>query len=169
MAHAYAQPSPAHGRHRALNVDSPAEPRSGLGILFSTEPRQLCPTGRKRLYACSRTAWNGDKLLRGTAERETKTQVKSTRAFLVAYFINTGKKKDGKDMLLSLNGLLFLWRKTEYLNKLPDARSGNGSGGDLCAHRHLRHCPHPSPGVPTSGGRPREMGTTCENRTSWSP
>lgn len=131
MACVYAQPSPTHSRHHASNVESPAKPSRDLRILFNTEPRQLCLTGRKRFYACPRTAWNGEKLLNGTRKREMKTQVKSTHAFFIAYFINTGENKDRKDVLLSLNGLLFLQGKIEYLNELPDARCGDGSGRDL--------------------------------------
>lgn len=38
-----------------------------------------------------------------------ETQVKPTKAWgIIAQFVNSGKRKDGKDLVLSLKDLLFL-------------------------------------------------------------
>ena len=48
-------------------------------------------------------------LLKETRRREMEMQVKSTKALMIiAHFINSRKKKDRKDMVFSLNDLLFL-------------------------------------------------------------
>ena len=52
-------------------------------------------------------------LLKETRRREMEMQVKSTKALMIiAHFINSRKKKDRKDMVFSLNDLLFLQGKT---------------------------------------------------------
>lgn len=57
----------------------------------------------------TRTAWSGEKFFKETRRRGMETQVKPMEALgFIAHFMNSGKRKDGKDLVLSLKDLLFL-------------------------------------------------------------
>lgn len=84
----------------------------------------------------------GEKFFKETRRRGMETQAKPTKALgIIAQFMNSGKRKDGKDLVLSLKDLLFLQVKMWCLDEFPETRSWDGTGGELGTHRYLRHCP----------------------------
>lgn len=59
--------------------------------------------------ASVRTPRCGETFLKEMKRRGMETQVKPTKAWgIIAQFVNSGKRKDRKDLVLSLKELLFL-------------------------------------------------------------